>query len=180
MNHSAHRIDLAEEELSHLQLISFPISKNIEQQETIFQPDADVSPKNFQDVTNMIEAVCHLEDQIEMYDTQSVEAVSFFKSKSNTAQLRIDQLKSYIKSFLDQKVLKNIQTVRGTAYIRKMNVKSWGDTDALLAWTQANAPQAVRVKYEPDKKLLSEHMKKTGECPDQYSEQPEDRLYIKR
>lgn len=177
---TARSIEYDENGLPPLQLISFPTSKDIDHQDQYFLPDADVTPKSFQDVTNMIEAIGHLEDQLGLYDTQSAEAVSFYKSKCNTAELRIEQLKSYIKGFLLQKCLKNIQTPLGTAYIRRINVKHWGDLDDLLRWTQVNAPEAVRVKYEPDKKLLTEHFKKTGEVPDQYSELLEDRVYIKR
>lgn len=177
---TAHRIEPNPEELPPLQLVSFPTSPEMEDKERYFQPDEDVTPRNFMDVTNMIEAVTHLEAQIELYKAQSDEAVQFFNAKMNTAQLRIDQLKQYLKGFLDQKALKNIQTPRGTVYIRRVNVKHWGDPEALLAWTQANAPQAVRAKYEPDKKLLADHFKSTGEVPEQYSEEPEYRLYIKR
>ena len=172
-------IDRREDEIPPLQLISFPTSKELENDQRLLQPNADVTPSNFQDITNMIESIGHLEDQIALYGMQSEEAVMFFKSKMNTAQLRIDQLKTYIKAFLDSKVLKNIQTPRGTAYIRRINLRHWGDPDALLTWTQANVPQAVRVKYEPDKKQLSEYFKKTGDVPPDYCEQPEERLYIK-
>lgn len=176
---TAQKLPDRQDEQQHLQLVSFPVSPAIEADERYFTPDAAITPSSFQDATNMIEAVGHLEAQLEIYRVQLTEAQQFFEMKSETLLKRIEQIKSSLHGFLDIKGLRNIQTPRGTAYLRKIRVKQWPDDDALVSWALEHSPKSVKVRYTPDRKLLSEHIKATGEIPDTYSETEEERLYIR-
>jgi hypothetical protein len=130
-------------------------------------------------VTQKIFAIRHLEKAIEQYDKQDRESRSFYAQKKQKCEEQIEFIKRMILNFLQAQCMKNIQTPAGTAYQKVVTTKQWPSDDALVAWVQAYLPEAIRTKKEPDKKAIIEHMKRTGETPDGYSEDEETRLYIK-
>ena len=54
------------------------------------------------------------------------------------------------------------------------------DVSAAVSWCRGNLPGAIRVEEKVQKKVLKDHLKRTGEIPDgiEYLA-PEDRFYVK-
>lgn len=142
-------------------------------------PEETTEPTNSMIISRQILAIRRLEQQIERYDQQLREARSFYEQRAGKCEERIAFLKQSIKAFLDQNGLKNIQTPSGTAYQKVLTVKHWPEDEALVAWADTHLPGAIRIKREPDKKALGDHIKRGGEVPDGYDESQETRLYVK-
>jgi len=156
-------------------------SATVEEHEPLF-PDEFIDDEpivNTMDVTKKIYAIRFIEKRITQYQKQDQESRLFYLTKVEQCQQQIEFIKRNILAFIRQNNLKNIQTPAGTAYQRDITMKQWPSEDVLIAWATANVPEAVRVKQEPDKKLLLEYMKITGERPDGYREATETRLYLK-
>ena len=134
---------------------------------------------NSMDVTRRLQAIRMVEKMIAQYEQQANEAKVFYADRVYRCQRRIEDVKRNILGFLQQNDMKNIQTPFGTAYQRLVTTKLWPTDDALLSWAVAHNPATIRVKREPDKRAISDHIKSTGEIPPGYNESQEVRLYIK-
>ena len=142
-------------------------------------PDETIEIANTFHVTQKIGIIRRLESDIQFHQRQLDESILFYKEKMERLELRIGQVKLAIQGWLNFSNLQNIKTPVGTAYQKQISFKHWPSDDELLAWVLINTPNAIRLKREPDKKLISEHIKSTGEAPDGYTESSETRLYIK-
>ena len=142
-------------------------------------PEEEGEILNTMDVTRKLYAIRMIEKQIARYELQDQESRSFYADKQAKGEQRIDFIKQGLLAFLKQNDLQNVQTPAGTAYRRVVTTKHWPDEDVLLAWATAYLPAAVRTNREPDKKLIGEHIRTTGEIPDGYSLTVETRLYVK-
>ncbi len=142
-------------------------------------PEENQERLNSMDIARQIATIKKLEEQIQQYELQEKEAKSFYAQRRAKCDDRIGFLKGSIKAFLDQQGLKNIQTPNGTAYQKVVTVKQWPDDEALLAWADVHLPTAIRVKREPDKRAIGEHIAKTGDVPEMYREEHETRVYIR-
>ena len=131
------------------------------------------------DVTLKVSAINRIGKEIEMYQRQLDDAKFFYEDRIKRCEQRQYQLKQMILGFLGMNKLKNIRTPLGTAFMKELTTRLWPPDDALVAWATEHLPSAIRVKKEPDKRLLSDHIKSSGEIPDGYSESKETRLYIK-
>lgn len=142
-------------------------------------PEENNEPTNSMIVSRQIHTIRRLEQQIERYDQQQRESKSFYEERAGKCEERIAFLKQSIKAFLDQNGLKNVQTPNGTAYQKVVTVKQWPEDEVLLAWVDLHLPAAIRVKREPDKKVIGEHITKTGDTPETYREERETRIYLR-
>ncbi len=149
--------------------------------EPLFPDDVpDEQPTiNTIDATQQIRVIRAIEKQIEQYDLQDKESRFFYAEKKRKCEEQIEYIKRSLLGFLQLHGMKNIQTPAGTAYQRTITTKTWPDDDILLTWAGIHLPYAIRNKQEPDKKLIGEHIKTTGEVPDGYSEKEEIHLYLK-
>jgi hypothetical protein len=151
---------------------------NLEQDTELF-PEESSEIINTMNVTLKIYIIRKLEKEIELFNKQLEESKYFYTDRIIKCVERIDLIKQAIHGYLRFNNLKNIKTPNGTAYQKDITLKQWPADDILLAWADAYIPEAVRIKKEPDKKLIGEHIKSTGETPDGYTETQETRLYIK-
>lgn len=142
-------------------------------------PEEEGEILNTMDVTRKLYAIRMIERQMARYELQDQESRSFYADKKSKADQRIDFIKHGLLAFLKQNNLPNVQTPAGTAYRRVVTTKHWPEEDVLLAWATAYLPAAVRTNREPDKKLIGEHIRTTGEVPDGYTLTVETRLYVK-
>jgi hypothetical protein len=147
--------------------------------ETELFPDETSEIINTMNVTLKIYIIRKLEKEIELFNKQLEESKYFYTDRIVKCVERIDLIKQAIHGYLRFNNLKNIKTPNGTAYQKDVTLKQWPGDDILLAWADAYKPEAVRIKREPDKKLIGEYIKATGETPDGYTESTETRLYIK-
>ncbi len=131
------------------------------------------------DVTRKIWAIRQIEKLIAQYDTQDAESRKFYCDRKAAAQGRIDFVKAGIQAFLRYHDLQRLATPNGTAYFRSTTLKQWPADEVLLAWAQAHLPEAIRLRREPDKKAIGEHIKTTGDIPEGYHESEEARLYLR-
>jgi hypothetical protein len=130
-------------------------------------------------VTRKIWVIRQIEKLITQYEKQDAESRQFYADRKAAAQSRIDFVKTSIQAFLRHHDLQRLQTPNGTAYFRSITTKQWPADDVLIAWAQAHLPEAIRLRREPDKKVIGEHIKTTGEMPVGYSESTETRLYLR-
>lgn len=142
-------------------------------------PDDDVKIQTSMDATQRISTIRLLEQQIEQLTRQDQESRNFYADRKAKVEARIEDIKRNILGYLQFNNLKNIQTPVGTAYQKVVTIKHWPEDEVLLAWGLAHNPATIRVKREPDKRLISDHIRSTGEIPETYSESQETRLYIR-
>ena len=161
------------------QVQELPLDELLELPRADLFPEDNGEPANTMDVSRQIYAIRKLDDQIEFYTLQEREARLFYEQRRDRCQERIDMLKHSILAFLEQNNLRNVQTPCGTAFKRKVTVRSWPSDDQLLAWAEANLPTAIRIKRESDRRMILEHMCNTGAVPEGYSEKPETRLGLR-
>jgi len=131
------------------------------------------------DVTRKIWAIRRIEKLIAQLDKQDAESCQFYADRKASAQARIDFVKASIQAFLRHHDLQRLATPNGTAYFRSIITKQWPADEVLMAWAQAHLPEAIRLRREPDRKAISEHIKTTGEVPEGYQESEETRLYLR-
>jgi hypothetical protein len=148
------------------------------QREELF-PEEEGETLNTMDVTRKIHAVRRIEMLIAQYQKQDTESRQFYADRKAAAQARIDFVKGNIRAFLHLHDLQRLQTPNGTAYFRSITLKQWPADEVLLAWAQAHLPEAIRLRREPDKKAIGEHIKTTGDTPEGYYESEETRLYLR-
>jgi hypothetical protein len=159
-----------------------PLAAGGEPQEQVLDDDLFPVPNvlaNTMDATLSIQAIRDVEKLVAQYDLQDAQSQTFYADKKRRCEERIDHLKRSISAFLDQNGLKNLQTPAGTAFRKTFTIKHWPDDEALLEWVGLNLPEAIRIKREPEKKLIADHIKLTGEVPLGYEETSETRLYIR-
>lgn len=142
-------------------------------------PDDETKILNTMDATQRISTIRLIERQIEQLDRQDQESRSFYAAKKAKCTERIETVKRCLLGYLQFNGLKNIQTPVGTAYQKLVTLKQWPSDDELLTWAALHNPAFIRVKREPDKRLMADHIKATGECPPGYSEAQETRVYIR-
>lgn len=134
---------------------------------------------NTMDVTRKIYAIRHLERLSERYQRQDEESRAFYLAKLRQCEERIEYIKQNILRYLQQEGLKHIQTPAGTAYQRVLTTKVWPDDDLLLAWVALHLPSAVLTASKPNRKMISDHIKTTGDRPEGYTERHETKVYLK-
>ncbi len=142
-------------------------------------PEEEGEIVNTMDVTRKVWAIRRLEKMVEQYDQQDAESRQFYAERKSSAQARIDFVKASIQAFLRHHDLQRLATPNGTAYFRSITTKLWPADEVLLAWAQVHLPDAVRLRREPDKKAIGEHIKTTGNTPEGYDEREETRLYLR-
>jgi hypothetical protein len=116
---------------------------------------------------------------VALYQKQDEESRQFYADRKATAQARIDFVKVSIHAWLRNNDLQRLQTPNGTAYFRSITLKQWPADEVLVAWAQAHLPEAIRLRREPDKKAIGEHIRTTGDTPEGYDEHEETRLYLR-
>lgn len=131
------------------------------------------------DASRKVAAIRTLEKQIGMLELQAAEAKHFFEQRVQKCQERIDHLKFLLQGYLNHMDLKNLATPYGTIYQRTVKVKNWPEPTPLLSWAESHFPEGIRIKKEPDKKAIYEHIAATGDAPEGFTESSETRLYIK-
>lgn len=156
-----------------------PTQLTIDHLTPLFPDDEEGEFINTMDMTRCIYAIRQIEKRIAQLKLQLGEAEEYYRRKVAQHQERIDFLKRNILGFLQQNDMRNIQTPCGTAYQKDVTTKLWPSEEDLLAWVRAHIPDAIRTKLEPDKRLIGEHIKSSGDVPDGYSEVTDTRLYIK-
>ncbi len=134
---------------------------------------------NTMDATLKIRVIRAIEKQIEQLDLQDKESRFFYAEKKCKCEEQIDFMKRSLLAYLQLNGMKNIQTPAGTAYQRTVTARQWPEDDVLLAWAKSNMPEGIRRKEEPDKKLIGEHIRVTGDMPEGYTERKETRLMLK-
>lgn len=144
-----------------------------------FFPDEEREIANTMDVTLKAYAIRQIEKQIDYLEIQDQESRSYYANKKAKCNQRVEFIQSQILNFLRTNGLKNIHTPHGTAYQRTVTAKKWPSDEGLIGWAKLHLPSAIRIKLEPDKKILSDHIKSTGEFPVGYSETQEVKLGIK-
>jgi hypothetical protein len=154
------------------------IPSNDTESEELF-PEEEGDLVNTMDVTRKIWVIRQIENLISQYEKQDAESRQFYADRKAAAQVRIDFIKGSIHVFLNIHDLKRLQTPNGTAYFRSIALKQWPGDDVLIAWAQAHLPEAIRLRREPDKKAIGEHIKATGNTPEGYCEKEETRLYLR-
>jgi hypothetical protein len=142
-------------------------------------PDDDARIQNTMDATIRINTIRQLEGQIQQLEKQDEESRIFYTAKKAKCTQRIETIKRSILGYLQFAGLKNIQTPSGTAYQKAVTVKAWPTDEILLSWALSSNSALIRIKREPDKRLMADHIKATGECPPGYTESQETRLYIR-
>lgn len=150
----------------------------VPEREELF-PEEEGDTLNSMDATRKIYAIRRLEQLIAQYEKQDAESRQFYSDRKASAQARIDFVKGSIQAFLRHHDLQRLATPNGTAYFRSITTKQWPADDALIAWAQAHLPEAIRLRREPDKKAIGEHIKTTGETPEGYCESEETRLSLR-
>jgi len=141
-------------------------------------PDEECEIVNTMDVTRKLWVIAQIEKQIAQYELQDRESRAYYADREAKCEQRIEFMKRNILGFLQFNNLTNLQTPNGTAYQKAVTTKHWPSDDILIAWALAYKPEAIRIKREPDKKAIAEHIHATGETPDGYSEVQETRLYL--
>ena len=148
------------------------------QREELF-PEEEGEIVNTMDVTRKVYVIRKLEGLVALYQKQDEESRQFYADRKATAQARIDFVKVSIHAWLRNNDLQRLQTPNGTAYFRSITLKQWPADEVLVAWAQAHLPEAIRLRREPDKKAIGEHIRTTGDTPEGYDEHEETRLYLR-
>jgi hypothetical protein len=147
--------------------------------------DEDLFPEeaspigNTMDVTRKIQTVRMIEAEIERYALQDRESRAFYAQRTSRCEERIQALKVGLLGYLQAHGLKNVATPAGTAYQKRVVTRTWPADDVLVAWAKSNLPAAIRLKEEPDKRLLADHLVRTGEVVPGYAEEESTRVYLR-
>jgi len=140
--------------------------------------DSDEPLVDTMDATQKIALIRRLEGTLERIERQDRESRQFYAMLMARTEERIANVKALLLVFLQHEGISNLKTPLGTAQQRNLTVRNWPEAGQLVSWAQKHCPAGVRTKYEPDKRAITEHIQRTGETPEGYTETPEVRLYV--
>ena len=147
----------------------------VQEHEPLFTDD-EPEVRNTMDVTRLIALIRGIEKRINYLKLQDTESRAFYADKISRCQEQMDMFKQSILAYLQHEGRHKIQTPAGTAFQKTYTKRTWPSDEVLVEWASACKPEAIRIIREPDKKLLAQHIKSTGEVPDGYSE--EERVIV--
>jgi hypothetical protein len=104
---------------------------------------------------------------------------SWYEKRISNLDTRLELNKDALAQYLDDRSITKLPTPEGTAYFRTTTARVWPENALLVAWAKENLPEAIRTKEEPDKRLIADHVKRTGECPPDYQEVESRKLHFK-
>tara|TARA_R100000234_G_scaffold117883_1_gene97164 strand:- start:3207 stop:3710 length:504 start_codon:yes stop_codon:yes gene_type:complete len=123
-----------------------------------------------------------LEKEIEDIKQKQMESAEFYERKIESVikqiQYRATILEGYMMDEFKNKRKKTVKTPNGTLRMTSRTVKNFGDDGDLIKFSYYH-DIPTRVTEKPDKKAISEYIKKTAHIPDGYSEEKEDSFSYK-
>lgn len=149
----------------------------LEIQDIDFDYEADADDTPIVNVGDNHQAEAHLRalghwryevEQINAHAKKEIDRINEWRDEEVAKlQKKIAWHESGLIAFLQVQGKKTIKLINGTLKrIKGRDRVDVLDADALTKWAESNGANLLRVKVEPDKKAIMDHIKNTGELPD--------------
>lgn len=156
-----------------------------EEREELFPdlPGDETTPSDVFEATRLVKSIRELDERksrVEEERRLQLQRYSeWYDNRLQKLAEHIERRKASLEAYLNWNSLQRLPTPEGTAYFRTTTKLQWPVADKLVQWAERNLPAALRVKKDVDKRIVGEHIKKTGELPEGYSEEQITGLYIR-
>jgi hypothetical protein len=127
----------------------------------------------------------HWTEKKAVLEKEALEVLDFYRrwyeKRQNQCEERITFNIQQITAYMDATGQTKVPTPEGTAYFKMVTRKEWPEDTVLVAFAQqAEIPGAVKTKHSPDKRVIYDYIKGTGDVPEGFVEREERVLQLRQ
>tara|TARA_Y100000310_G_scaffold233247_1_gene236117 strand:+ start:800 stop:1366 length:567 start_codon:yes stop_codon:yes gene_type:complete len=130
--------------------------------------DVENQPEENLQADRILWVINKLEHELALIEQDAQASAEFYIMKKDKKERQINYLGDKLHTFISGQGVKTIKVPNGNIRLTTRKKDIYPDDDILMAWCIDN-DIPLRIKSQPDKKMIKEYIKDTGNAPDDYT-----------